>query len=447
MKSTNQWSSKLGFILASAGAAIGLGAIWKMPYETGENGGAAFFIIFVILTLIIGLPMLLSEYIIGRNTQKEAVTAYKVLAPGKPLWTWVGKIGVISCFLLLSFYSVVGGWIFIYSGTSVVGNVIDPSISSGDYFNKVIGTPWIALIGLALFTIVNVIVIALGVQNGIEKANKFMMPLLFIMFIILVVRAVTLDGAMEGLQFFLSPDFSQITGESFLYALGQSFFTLAVGFSCLVTYSSYLKKDVSLPSSAGSVVILTLLVSLLAGLAIFPVVFAFDMDPASGPGLLFMVLPAAFSQMPFGELFLSLFLILFLFATLTSSFSLYEIIVAAILEKFKVKRLTVAVILGVVVFVAALPALLSFSTLSDISIFGRSIFDATDFLVSNLLLPIGNLLIAIFIIHIMNKERVKSELLLGSSMNDSFYNVYRFLMTYIIPIVIIVVLGYSLLMW
>lgn len=447
MGNSGQWSSKIGFILASAGAAIGLGAIWKMPYETGENGGGAFFLVYVLLTLLIGLPMLLSEYIIGRSAQKEAVTAYKILAPFQPYWSLIGKLGVVGCFLLLSFYSVVGGWIFIYSGASVVGGVIDPSVSALDYFNKVTGTPWIALIGLGLFTLANVIVIALGVQNGIEKANKFMMPLLFIMFIVLVVRALTLDGAMEGVKFFLAPDFTQITGQSFLYALGQSFFALAVGFSCLVTYSSYLKNDVSLPSSAGSVVFLTIFVSFLAGLAIFPVVFAFDMDPASGPGLLFMVLPAAFSQMPFGELFLALFLILFLFATLTSSFSLYEIIVAAIMEKFHVSRVFVSVVLGVVVFVAAVPALLSFSSLADVSIFGRSIFDATDFLVSNVMLPLGNFLIAIFVIHVMNKEKVKTELLMGSNMGIGYYNLYRGLMTFFVPVVILIVFIYSILNW
>lgn len=447
MGNSSQWSSKIGFILASAGAAIGLGAIWKMPYETGENGGGAFFLVYVILTLLIGLPMLLSEYIIGRSTQKEAVTAYKILAPNKQYWSWIGKLGVVGCFLLLSFYSVVGGWIFIYSGASVVGGVINPSIEAGDYFNKVIGTPWIALLGLGLFTLANVIVIALGVRNGIEKANKFMMPLLFIMFIILVVRAVTLDGAMEGIKFFLSPDFTQISGESFLYALGQSFFALAVGFSCLVTYSSYLKKEVSLPSSAGSVVFLTIFVSFLAGLAIFPVVFSFDMDPASGPGLLFMVLPAAFGQMPFGEFFLALFLLLFLFATLTSSFSLYEIIVAAAMEKFHTSRIIVTVILGVVVFMAAVPSLLSYSILSDVLIFDRSIFDATDFLVSNVMLPLGNLLIAIFVMHVMNKSVVKEELLMGSSMGNTYFNLYKISMTYIVPIVIVIVLVNYVRLW
>lgn len=441
-KSKGQWSSKLGFVLASAGAAIGLGAIWKMPYVAGQSGGGAFFLIFVILTVIIGLPMLLSEYIIGRGSQKEAVTAYKVLAPNTKAWAWIGKLGIIGCFLLLSFYSVVGGWIFVYSGVSVVGKVIEPTVGAGAFFDQVTGTPWIALLGLALFTIANIVVIALGVQNGIEKANKFMMPLLFIMFFVLVIRAVTLDGAMEGIKFFLYPDFSSITGESILYALGQSFFALAVGFSCLVTYSSYLKKEVSLPNSAGSVVGLSIFVSFLAGLAIFPVVFAFDMEVTSGPRLLFMVLPAAFSQMPFGELFLALFLLLFLFATLTSAFSLYEIIVAAVIEKWSISRGKIATLIGILIFMASIPSTLSYSSLSEVEIFGRSIFNFTDFIVSNILLPVGNLLIAIFVMHVMDKKIVRKELLEGSKLGEGFYKTYRFLMTFVVPAVIVIVLGY-----
>lgn len=439
-----QWTGKIGFILASAGAAIGLGAIWKMPYVTGQSGGGAFFLLFVLFTLLIGLPMLLSEYVIGRSAQKEAITAYKILSPDRPYWAWIGRMGVIGNFLLLSFYSVVGGWVFIYSVVSVAGGVIDPAVNPGNFFNEVIGTPWISLLGLALFTIVNVIIIALGVQNGIEKANKIMMPLLFVMFIILVIRALTLDGALEGVKFFLWPDFSKITAESLLYALGQSFFALAVGFSSLVTYSSYLKKDVSLSQSAGSVVTLTIFVSLLAGLAIFPVVFSFGMEPAEGPGLLFMVLPTAFAQMPFGEVFLAMFLILFLFATLTSSFSMYEIIVAACMEKVNVSRTTLTVILGVIVFVAAIPSALSTSVLSEVLIYGRNIFDATDFLVSNLLLPVGNLLIAIFLIYVMDKQVVKKELLQGSVVGESYYKLYRTLMTVVVPVVIVIVLVYSL---
>ena len=436
MKQNNeQWTSKLNFILASAGAAIGLGAIWKLPYVTGMNGGGAFFLIFVIFTLVIGLPMLITEFIIGRGAGKEAVTAYKKWAPDS-FWVWVGRLGVAGCFLLLTFYSVVGGWVFIYTTKSVTGHVIGSGADYEAIFGGMTGSPFLTLIGLAVFTVLNVIVISLGIRNGIERANKYMMPLLFIFFIILVVRSLTLDGAMEGVAFFLKPDFSHITGSAVLYALGQSFFSLAVGFSCMVTYSSYLEKDINLSSSAGSVVTMNIFVSLLAGLAIFPVVFSLGLEPTEGPGLLFIVLPAAFGELPFGQLFLAIFLLLFLFATLTSSFSLYEIIVASFKEK-GVSRPKTAVILGVIVFIAAIPSAFSENLLADISILGNNIFDATDFLVSNVLLPIGCLLIAIFIIHRADKALVQKEYGTGGSGRNN-YKIWRFLMTWVVPVTIII---------
>lgn len=434
----DQWSSKLGFILSSAGAAIGLGAIWKFPYVTGMSGGGAFFLIFVGFTLLIGLPLLISEFIIGRGAGKEAISAYKKLAPDS-LWVWVGRIGVAGCFLLLSFYSVVGGWVLIYSVLSIPGKVISEGADYSALFDTVTGSPWMTIAGLLVFTLVNILVVSSGVQNGIEKANKYMMPLLFIFFTILVIRALTLEGAMEGVKFFLSPDFSNITGESILYALGQSFFSLAVGFSCMVTYSSYLKKDVSLTSSASTVVSLNIFVSLLAGLAIFPVVFAFGYEPTEGPGLLFVVLPSIFSQLPFGEIFLCMFLLLFLFATLTSSFSLYEILVAAITESGKRSRKFVTWATGLVVFIAAIPAALSSSSLSTFKIFNKNIFDGTDYLVSNLLLPFGSFLIALFIIHKMDKVLVKEEFHLSSNVSPTLYIVWRNLMKWIVPTTILVV--------
>lgn len=434
----DQWTSKIGFILSSAGAAIGLGAIWKFPYVTGMSGGGAFFLIFVAFTLMIGLPILISEFIIGRGSGKEAIGAYKKLAPNS-LWIWVGRLGVLGCFLLLSFYSVVGGWVLIYSGLSIPGKIIAEGASYPDLFGTIIGSPWITILGLLLFSLINVLVISLGVSNGIEKANKYMMPLLFIFFMILVGRSLTLDGALEGVKFFLAPDFSKITGESILYALGQSFFSLAVGFSCMVTYSSYLKKDVSLTSSAGAVVGMNIFVSLLAGLAIFPVVFAFGYEPAEGPGLLFMVLPTVFSQLPFGELFLSLFLLLFLFATLTSSFSLYEIIVAAFTANGKKSRKAATWISGLIIFLAAIPAALSSSSLDSFTVFGKNIFDATDYLVSNILLPFGSLLISLFIVHRADKALVKNEFELNSSAASGLYPVWRLLMTWVAPITIIIV--------
>ncbi|KAA9017038.1 sodium-dependent transporter [Niallia endozanthoxylica] len=437
-KRTEKWSSKLGFILSSAGAAIGLGAIWKFPYVTGMSGGGAFFLIFVIFTLLIGLPMLISEFIIGRGSGKEAISAYKTLAPNS-LWVNLGRLGVVGCFLLLSFYCVVGGWVFVYSLLSIFGRVIQEGANYPELFGMVTSSPMITIAGLAIFLLVNIVVIALGVQNGIEKANKYMMPLLFIFFIILVIRSLTLDGAMEGVRFFLKPDFSAITSESVLYALGQSFFALAVGFSCMVTYSSYLDKDVSIPASANSVVFMNIFVSLLAGLAIFPVVFSFGLEPTEGPGLLFIVLPTVFGQLPFGELFLSLFLILFLFATLTSSFSLLEIIVAAFTANGKHSRKRVSWISGLVVFFAGIPAALSSSLLADLKWFDRTVFDLTDYLVSNIMLPLGNLLIAFFIIYKMNQSLVRQEFFQANTLSQSYFHTWKLLMRWVVPIIIILV--------
>lgn len=433
-----QWSSKFGFIMSSAGAAIGLGAIWKFPYVTGMSGGGAFLLMFIAFTLLIGLPLLISEFIIGRGAQKEAVTAYHKLAPNS-WWTITGRLGVIGCFLLLSFYAVVGGWVLIYSVMAIFGQVIQPHTSFPDLFGNVTSTPAITLLGAGIFLFINIIVISFGIQNGIEKASKYMMPLLFVFFIVLVIRSLTLDGAFEGVKFFLQPDFSKITGESALYALGQSFFALAVGFSCMVTYSSYLDKKVSIPSSAWSVVLMNIFVSILAGLAIFPVVFAFGFKPTEGPGLLFTVLPAVFSKMPFGEFFLVIFLILFLFATLTSSFSLLEIIVSAFTESGKYSRKSISWISGIVVFIAGIPAALSSSLLKDFRLFGKTIFDATDFLVSNILLPLGSLLIALFISYKMNQKLVKDEFSKGNKLSPFVYTVWKLLMKWIVPITIIVV--------
>src|SRR5699024_759204 len=261
-------------------------------------------LLFVVFTLFIGLAMLVDEFIIGRGTGLEAVSAYKKIAP-KSLWVWIGRLGVLGSFLLLSFYSVVGGWVLIYAGKSIGNQIIGVNTEYDALFGSVVGSPLVTITGLLLFTIINVLVISLGIQNGIERMNKYMMPLLFLFFIIIVIRALTLEGAMEGVQFFLAPDFSSIDGEAILYALGQSFFSLAVGFSAMVTYSSYLDKKVSITTSATWVVSMNIFVSLLAGLAIFPVVFAFGLAPDHGPSLLFIVLPEAFAQMPLGSLFLS----------------------------------------------------------------------------------------------------------------------------------------------
>ena len=437
-KKKEQWSTKLGFILSSAGAAIGLGAIWKFPYMTGMNGGGAFFLLFISFTILIGLPLLIAEFIIGRGAQKEAVSAYQTLAPKSP-WSFIGNWGVVGAFILMSFYSVVGGWVLIYSALSLPGMVIQDNANYPELFAAITGNPWITVLGLALIVAINIIVVSFGIKDGIEKSSKLLMPLLFVFFIIIVIRSLTFEGAMEGLRFFLQPDFSKLTAESVLYALGQAFFSLAVGISVMVTYSSYLKKDVSLPASAASVGIMNIFVSLLAGLAIFPVVFAFGLEPTEGPGLLFIVLPEAFAQMPFGEVFLSLFLLLFLFAILTSSFSMLEIITAAFTEKKERSRKKVALITGIFVFIAGIPAALSSNLLADFKIFGLTVFDASDFLVSNIMLPLGCLFIALFIGFKMDKTLIKKEFSYGNNLSHGTYQVWVQLIRWVVPLTIILV--------
>ncbi|HLR51589.1 MAG TPA: sodium-dependent transporter [Candidatus Avamphibacillus sp.] len=431
----DQWTTRLGFILSSAGAAIGLGAIWKFPYMTGMNGGGAFFLLFIIFTIIIGLPLLIAEFIIGRGAEKEAVGAYKHLAK-HPVWTIIGPWGVVGAFLLMSFYSVVGGSVLIYSVLSLIGKVIQDNADYAYFFASITENPFITIIGLALFVLINIIVVSFGIKDGIEKTSKIFMPLLFIFFVILIIRAFTFEGAIEGIQFFLKPDFSRLTAENILYALGQSFFSLAVGISVMVTYSSYLNKEVSLPSSAFTVSIMNIFVSLLAGLAIFPVVFSFGLEPAEGPGLLFVVLPEAFAQMPFGALFLSLFFLLFLFAVLTSSFSMLEIITSAFTAKKKHSRKKVTWLAGAFVFIAGIPSALSSSNLSNFKIIGLTIFDATDFLVSNIMLPVGCLMIALFIGYGMNRTLMKEEFLSGNHLSLHLYNTWFQIMRWVVPITI-----------
>ncbi|WP_054704494.1 sodium-dependent transporter [Bacillus sp. JCM 19041] len=442
---SDQWSSKLGFILASAGAAIGLGALWRFPYLTGDNGGGAFFLLFILFTLLIGLPLLISEFIIGRGSKREAVSAYARLSK-TGVWRWIGRFGVVGCFLLLTFYAVIGGWILTYVVLSFTGSILEPN---GDYealFGSVIGNPMISILGLAFFVLLNVIVLSFGIKNGIERANKYLMPLLFLFLIIIIIRGVTIEGAMEGVRFFLLPDFSKITAAGTLEALGHSFFSLAVGFSCMVTYSSYLGNNQSLPSSAGFISGMNILVSFLAGLAVFPAVFAFGLEPGSGPGLLFIVLPTVFEQMPLGSFFLILFLLLFFFATITSSFSLLEIIISAFTQNKDYRRVNVAAITGIIVIIAGIPAALSENLLNDALIFGKTIFDLTDFIVSNLMLPLGCLMIALFVGYKMNKKTIFEQYELASGSLGKSAHLWFGLVRTLVPIVIVFVFAMQFIM-
>lgn len=444
MANQEQWTSKIGFILAAAGSAIGLGAIWKFPYMAGTNGGGIFLLLFILFTLLIGTPILIAEFIIGRNAQKDAVSAYRKIAPKKP-WYLIGYGGVIASLILLSFYSVVGGWILSYLVRSFSGSL--SGLSQTDYnglFNDIISSPTETILAQFAFMILTILVVQGGVQKGIEKASKYMMPALFVLFIVLLIRSVTLDGAMEGIKFFLQPDFTSLSKETFLLALGQSFFALSVGISVMVTYASYLSKAEDIAKSAFSVVALNIFISLLAGLVIFPAVFAFGFDPASGPGLVFVVLPAVFNEMAFGTFFMAIFFVLLLFATLTSAFSILEIMVAVMTKNDTKKRKKASWISGLIVFVVGIPSALSFGVLSDVKLFGKTIFDLADFLTSNIALPLGAMLISIFVGYQMKRFEVQKELELGTASTGKFFKVWYFLIRYVAPIGIFFILLSSL---
>ncbi|MGE7763974.1 sodium-dependent transporter [Peribacillus sp. NPDC096540] len=439
MSKQEQWTSKLGFILAAAGSAIGLGAIWKLPYMTGANGGGVFFLLFILFTLLIGTPILIAEFTIGRNAQKDAISAYRHIAPGKP-WVLIGYGGVIASIILLSFFSVVGGWILSYLARGFTGSLSNLTQAEyANFFNTIISNPYETVIAQFFFMVLTIWVVQGGVSKGIEKANKYMMPSLFILFIVLLIRSVTLDGAMEGVKFFLMPDFSALTGQTILLALGQSFFALSVGVSVMVTYASYLSKEEDIAKSAFSVVGLNIFISLLAGLVIFPAVFALGFSPSSGPGLVFVVLPAVFNEMAFGGVFMVIFLFLLLFATLTTSFSILEIVVAAMIKGDVTKRKKSSWIAGILVFLIGIPSALSFGVLSDVKIFELSIFDFADYLTSNIALPVGALFISLFIGYQMKRIQVQKEFESGATPGSSLFRVWYFLIRYIVPIMIMLV--------
>lgn len=435
MSNRDQFASKIGFILAAAGSAIGLGAIWKFPYMAGTNGGSVFILLFILCTLIIGLPILVAEFMIGRRGQTDAVSSFKKQAPGTR-WFLTGWAGFIFSAIILSFYSVVGGWILSYIIRAIS---FELSGSGEDYYAELFGSitsnPWEVVIAQGVFLFLTVWIVQGGVKNGIEKASKWMMPLLFIFFIVLVGRSLTLDGAIEGIKFMFVPDWSYFTGKTLLMALGQAFFSLSVGVAAMLTYASYLSKETKIGSSAMNVAWMNIGISLLAGLVIFPAVFALGYSPDQGPGLVFIIIPAVFQQIPFGSVFMIIFFILLLFATVTSAIAMLEIVVATAMGSKYDKRKQYSWLCGLGIFIVGIPSALSFGVLSDIKIFGLSIFDSADFLTNNIGMPIGALLVAIFAGYKISKADAAAEL----NTKDWIFKTWRILVRFVAPIAIIIV--------
>ena len=441
MKSAS-WSSKLGFILSAAGSAIGLGAIWKFPYTAGTNGGAVFFMLFLLFTVLIGLPVLLAEFYIGRKSGRNAIDAFKTLAPGS-LWPWVGRMGVTACFILLSFYSVVGGWVLAYVAHAFSG-AIRPDTDFALLFEHTISNPAGAIFYQALFMLMTAGVVQSGIANGIEKASRYLMPALFILFVLLVLRSLTLPGAMAGVSFLLKPDWQYVNPQTMLIALGQAFFALSIGVSAMITYSAYLGSDQDIFHSANSVMWLNLLVSLLAGLVIFPAVFAFGFKPDQGPGLIFVVLPAVFQQMPFGQVLFAVFMLLVLFATLTSAFAMLETVIAAAIHNRENRRRRATWLVATAIFIVGIPSALSFGIWKDITLFGKTVFDLWDYLITAWIMPVGALCVAVFVAWIQQKNTVLAHMQTGSNVAGWIPPLWHLALRYLAPVAILLVFANTL---
>lgn len=387
------WGSRIGFILAAAGSAVGLGNIWRFPYITGKYGGAAFVLVYLALIFIVGFSVMLAEMAIGRKAQLNAVGSFQKLRGGA--WPIVGWMGVLAGFMILSFYGVIGGWTikyFIWSLTGLMGDAA--AGKAGDVFGAfVTNTPQVIMYQ-AVFMLITIWVVYKGIGEGIEKYCKILMPALFVILLILIVRSVTLEGAGKGLEFYLKPDFSKLTGESFAAALGQAFFSLSLGMGCMITYGSYVNKQTALPSAAIQVCVIDTAVAILAGLAIFPAVFAFGVDAGAGPGLTFVTLPSVFAKMAGGTIWSALFFLLLFIAALTSAISLLEVVAAYVIDKGWA-RPKAAVIMGLLIFALGVPSAMSLAGAPKIA--GKDFLDAMDFMSSNVLLPLGGVFIALFV--------------------------------------------------
>lgn len=442
-----EWSSRLGFVLAAAGSAIGLGNIWRFPYLAGEGGGGAFVLIYLLCVVLIGMPYLFGELSLGRNSQRNPVGAIKSITGGGSAWILVGGFCVLAGFTILSYYSVVAGWAVGYA----VKDVIAPTMG----FEAFAASPGLVIGLLAVFLLLTLLVVVGGIEQGIERWAKILLPVLFVLIIFVIIRAVTLEGATEGLTFYLVPDFSAVTTDLVVAALGQAFFTLSLGMGAMITYGSYLSKSEDIAMAGGYVVIFNTVIALMAGFMIFPAIFAMNMDPAAGPALVFVILPEVFAQMPLGGLISFTFFVLLSIAALTSSISLLEVVVSYFIDEKRWSRQKAVWIIGGIVFVMAIPSALSqgaVPAMSDMSyLFGESgLFGQNDFLgildylVGSAGLAFGAFFLSIFIGWIWGAEEAADELTQGSRLlTKGLVNSWVFLMRYVIPLVVFgIVLAY-----
>lgn len=435
------FGSKLGVVLASAGSAVGLGNIWRFPFETGNHGGAAFILIYLACVLLLGAPIMIAEFLIGRRSRSNTAGAYQKLAPGTH-WCWVGRMGVLAGFLILGYYSVVAGWTLEFiceaGSNSFAGKSAADFIAS---FNGFVSHPWRPVVWLVLFLLATHFIIVKGVEKGIEKSSKIMMPLLFVLLLVLAVCSISLPGSGAGLEFLLKPDFSKVDGNVLLGAMGQAFFSLSLGMGCLCTYASYFRSDTNLPRTAFNVSIIDTLVAFLAGIIIFPAAFSVGIQPDAGPSLLFITLPNVFQQafgsMPWLAITLSLmFYVLLALAALTSTISLHEVVTAYLHEEFNLTRKKAAWMVTTGCIVLGVFCSLSLGPGKEYTLFGLTLFDLFDFVTAKIMLPLGGMFIAIFTGWYLDKRIVWEEISNNGTLKIQIYRLLIFILRFIAPVAI-----------
>jgi NSS family neurotransmitter:Na+ symporter len=439
--SHGEWSSRTAFILAATGSAVGLGNIWKFPYITGENGGGAFVLIYILCVLFIGIPIMLAEVYLGKRGRLNPIASIKYISEKENRsknWRIIGLIGILAGILILSYYSVIAGWTMAYATRAAFGviNNID-AVGARSMFNDFVSDPERLLAWHTIFSIMTAIVVSKGVKSGLESAVIRLMPALLVLLLALVIFSAIEGDFLSGVKFMLYPDFSQVTWKTILIAMGQAFFSLSLGMGALMVYGSYLSSDISIPQTCVIVASLDTLVALLAGLAIFPIVISSGLEMTQGPGLIFQTLTVAFGAMPGGQLFGTLFFILLIFAAWTSSISLIEPMIIWMIEKYNLTRIQAATISSGLAWLLGIGTIISFNIGSDIKIFNMNIFETLDYLTSNILLPLGGIMITIYVSWLISKESIDKELNIKSNI---LRFIWYFSARFIAPIAVIMVM-------
>lgn len=438
----DSFGSRFGALVALAGSAVGLGNLWRFPYLVGENGGAAFIIIYILMSFLICLPIFICEFVVGRRSQENAYSAFRDLSGGS-WWKYVGVMTVIVPLIVTSYYSVVGGWSIEYLFKSLTFSFThgESQAQISTMFGDFVSSPWMPLFAHTLFLLTTAFIVAAGIKGGIEKFSKIMMPLLFVIVLGIAIYSVTLPGAKAGLSYLFNPDFSKITAKSCAAALGQAFFSLSIGFGTIMTYASYVSKKENIMFQSTATAVSDLAFALIAGVAIMPAVFAFGLNPQSGPGLVFETLPYVFSQMPAGGFVAILFFVALLVAAVTSSISMFEVGVAYLVEERKFSRVGACAVIFIGCWTLGALCSLSFGPLADVHLCGRSIFDFFDNLSSNVLMTLGSLLTVLFVGWRLKKTDIYDEFTNGGTLstNAKIFGVLWILIRYVAPVAVLTV--------